>query len=142
MEFNTLISASPEKIWDILWSDVPYRTWTAVFCEGSHAVSDWKKGSKILFLDGKKDGMVSRIADFIPSTYASFQHLGEVKQGNESIEVGWENAFENYRLIPRDGATELVVSMTFAEQYEDFKAYFEKTMPLALQKIKELAEER
>jgi hypothetical protein len=33
-----------------MWDDSTYRQWTSAFSEGSHAVSDWKEGSKVLFL--------------------------------------------------------------------------------------------
>jgi hypothetical protein len=62
MKFQTLINASKEKLWDTLWSDESYRAWTSAFMEGSMAETDWKEGSKVLFLDGKGSGMVSRIA--------------------------------------------------------------------------------
>jgi len=48
------INATKEKVWDILWNDATYTQWTSIFCEGSHAVSDWKEGSKILFWMKKK----------------------------------------------------------------------------------------
>ena len=47
--FKIAISAKPEKVWDVLWNDQTYREWTSVFSDGSHAETDWKKGSKVLF---------------------------------------------------------------------------------------------
>ncbi len=57
-EFKISINAPKEKVWDVLWNDPFYRAWTSVFAEGSHAETDWKKGSKVLFLDNKGRGMV------------------------------------------------------------------------------------
>ena len=62
-EFKVSINAPREKVWEVLWNDATYPAWTSAFSEGSHAVTDWKKGSKILFLDGKGSGMVSTIAE-------------------------------------------------------------------------------
>ena len=83
LKFKTVINAAPEKIWKVLWDDTTYRKWTSAFSEGSYAETDWKEGSKVLFLDGKGQGMVSRIAENRPNEYMSIEHLGEVKDGVE-----------------------------------------------------------
>jgi hypothetical protein len=144
MTFNASINANRETVWAILWGDTTYPEWTSAFCEGSHAVTDWQKGSKVLFLDGKGSGMVSRVAETIPYEYMSFEHLGEVKNGIEDTESEqvkvWAGAHENYTLKTVDNHTELVVEMDSATIPEDFKSYFLKTWPLAMDKIKALAE--
>jgi len=140
-EFKVTIDAPKEKVWNTLWNDATYREWTSVFAEGSRAESDWKKGSKILFLDGKGSGMVSVIAEQIPNEFMSFKHLGEVKDGVEdtaSEKVSqWAGAFENYTLKMINGKTELIVDMDISD---DFADYFLKTFPKALDKVKEIAE--
>lgn len=73
----------PKKIWNVLWTDATYRMWTSAFCEGSYAVSDWKEGSKILFLSPDGGGMSSIIAKNIPNEFMSFKHLTEVKNNEE-----------------------------------------------------------
>ena len=139
--FSISVNASREKIWDVLWSDSSYRQWTSVFAEGSRAETDWKKGSKVLFHDGKGDGMVSTIIENIPNEFMSIKHLGEVKNGIEDTASEkvkqWAGAMENYTLTEVDGKTELNVDMDIAEEYKD---YFLTTWPKALEKIKELAE--
>jgi len=139
--FSIRVNASREKIWDVLWSDGSYRQWTSVFAEGSRAETDWKKGSKVLFHDGKGDGMVSTIIENIPNEFMSIKHLGEVKNGIEDTASEkvkqWAGAMENYTLTEVDGKTELNVEMDIAEEYKD---YFLTTWPKALEKIKELAE--
>jgi hypothetical protein len=140
-EFRISINAPREKVWKTLWDDSSYRAWTSVFSEGSYAKTDWKKGSKILFLNGKEEGMVSEIADNRPNEYMSFKHLGVIKDGkedtqSESIKT-WAGATENYTLQNVNGKTELVVDM---DMTDDMKDYFIKTWPLALDKLKELAE--
>ena len=140
--FSISVNASREKIWDVLWSDGSYRKWTSVFAEGSRAETDWKKGSKVLFHDGKGDGMVSTIIENIPNEFMSIKHLGEVKNGIEDTASEkvkqWAGAMENYTLTEVDGKTELNVDMDIAEEYKD---YFLTTWPKALEKIKQLAEQ-
>lgn len=137
MHFETSIGAPREKVWKILWDDATYREWTAVFAEGSRAETDWKKGSKVLFTDGKGSGMVSRIADTIPNEFMSFQHLGMVKDGVEDLNNNWSGALENYTLKGNDGNTKLAVDIDIEESHKD---YFMSTFPKALEKVKALAE--
>jgi uncharacterized protein YndB with AHSA1/START domain len=142
LQFKTTINASREKVWYILWTDATYRAWTSVFSEGSCAETDWKKGSKVLFTDGKGSGMVSRIDDLIPNEFMSFQHLGEVKNGIEDTTSErvqqWSGGRENYTLNTVDGKTELTVEL---DMVEEFKDYFAETFPKAIAKIKELSEQ-
>lgn len=144
MRFQTLINASKEKLWDSLWTDANYQAWTSAFAEGSKAESDWKKGSRILFTDGKGSGMVSMIAENKPYDFMSFQHLGELKNGVEDLETaktqGWGGAHENYTLKDVDGKTELTVEMDNMGMSQDMLDYFNNTWPIALAKLKAIAE--
>lgn len=149
-QFSIAIDAPREKVWNTLWNDDSYPAWTAVFSEGSRAEIDgkpagqqgWKKGSKIMFLNSKGEGMVSSIAENIPHEYLSIRHLGFIKDGIEDTESEqvkkWAGALENYTLKTVDGNTEVTVDMDITEEYKD---YFVNTWPKALDKLKELAEE-
>jgi len=141
LNFKTVINAAPEKVWKILWDDASYRKWTSAFSEGSYAQSDWKQGSKILFLDGEGRGMVSRIAELRPNEYISFEHLGEVNNGVEDTTSDkvkqWAGAHENYLLKKLDGKTELAIEMDINEEYKDM---FAEMWPRALENIKSLSE--
>lgn len=144
MQFKTTLNAPREKVWDALWGETTYQQWTAPFAEGSKAVTDWKKGSKVLFLDANNDGMVSVIEESIPNEYMSIRHIGHVKNGvedTESKEVeNWKNAYENYTLKDAEGKTELIIDMTSANMPQEYLDYFNKTWPKALDKLKEIAE--
>ncbi len=142
MNFTTSINASREKVWKILWDDASYREWTSPFAEGSYAKTDgWKEGTKVLFLSPSGEGMVSRVASNKPTKFMSFEHLGVVKNGIEDTESErvkqWAGAKENYTLTEENGKTKLIVDM---DSTDEFKDYFLKTWPIALEKIKDLAE--
>jgi hypothetical protein len=141
LNFKTSIKAPKEKVWKTLWDDATYRKWTSAFSEGSHADTDWKEGSKVLFLDGQGSGMVSRIETIRPNEFMSFKHFGEVKNGIEDTESdkvkGWAGALENYTLKEVNGITELTVDM---DMNEDYKDYFVGTFPKALEQVKILSE--
>jgi hypothetical protein len=140
--FTISINAPREKVWSTLWEDATYRKWTAAFAEGSWAKTDWKKGSKALFLDGKNDGMVSTIADNKPNEFMSIKHLGIVKNGVEDTTKSgeWSGALENYTLKPVNGKTELVIDFGIKDIPQEMLSYFMETWPKALAKLKELAE--
>ncbi|MCE9539161.1 MAG: SRPBCC domain-containing protein [Bacteroidetes bacterium] len=139
--FSTKIKASKSEVWKVLLDDTTYRQWTSVFSEGSYAVTDWKEGSKVLFLDAKGDGMYSTIVRNIPNEFISFKHLGEVKNGIEKPfdlkTKEWEGAMENYTLKEIAGLTELTVELDGAEDSLDF---FKDAFPKALEKVKTLSE--
>lgn len=141
LKFKTLINATPEKIWKVLWNDDTYRKWTSAFAEGSYAETDWKQGSKVLFLDGEGRGMVSRIAENRPNEYMSIEHLGEVKDGVEDTSSDkikeWAGAHENYTLKKVNGKTELSIDMDITEEYKDM---FSQMWPKALENVKNLSE--
>lgn len=139
--FSQRIAATKEKVWSVLWDDATYRKWTSVFSESSHAETDWKEGSKVLFIDDERNGMVSIIETLRPNSM-SFRHIGELKNGiedteSESVKV-WAGSHENYNLHDVEGKTVLTVEMDISN---DIKEYFLKTFPKALELVKLLAEE-
>ncbi|MEJ5962050.1 SRPBCC family protein [Pedobacter immunditicola] len=140
-QFKITINAAREKVWDVLLGTDTYPKWTAPFAEGSSVKTDWQKGSKTLFLDGQGSGMVSEIAENIPNEFLSIRHLGEYKDGVEDLESEavkeWAGSLENYTLNTVDGKTELRVDIDIND---DYKEYMLKTWPLALDKVKEMAE--
>jgi uncharacterized protein YndB with AHSA1/START domain len=141
IHFKIAINAASEKVWKVLWDKHTYEEWTAPFSAGSTVVTDWKKGSKTLFLNNAGEGMVSRIAENIPNEHMSIHHLGLYKNGIEDYDSDevkkWGNAFENYTLRSKNQVTELTVEMDIQTAY---KSYFEEIWPTALAKVKALAE--
>ena len=141
ISFSTTIKATKEKVWAALWNDENYKAWTTAFATGSHAITDWQEGSKVLFLEGKGDGMFCTIAKKIPNEFMSFKYNGEVKNNVEipadEKTSTWVNGHENYTLKEADGITTLDVEMTVTDGMKD---YFNSTFPKALQLVKKNAE--
>jgi uncharacterized protein YndB with AHSA1/START domain len=137
LKLSTHINASLEKVWTVLWNDATYREWTAVFHEGSHAVSDWKQGSEILFLGPDGGGMYSSIETLVENETMIFQHHGEVKDGIKQPLSEWNGSRERYFLSTEGNQTILQVELDSDEAFEE---YFSKTFPLALNKVKEISE--
>ena len=137
LHYSVDIDAPRERVWTVLWDDKTYRDWTSAFMEGSHAVSDWKEGSKIQFLDPNNNGMVAIIEKKVANERMVFRHLAEIKEGKEQPEASWAGAHEEYTLKDNGrGGTTLIVDSDSAEEYKEI---FEQAFPKALQRVKELA---
>jgi uncharacterized protein YndB with AHSA1/START domain len=143
LTYSTTINAPKEIVWRTMLDDDTYRKWTSAFQEGSYAVTDWKPGSKALFLGPDGTGMVSRVAEHRPNEFLSLEHRGIVKNGVEDTSSAeatkWAGGHENYTLREDAGRSTLTIDMDTAE---DHKKYFEETWPKALTALKNLAEQR
>lgn len=138
------INAPKEKVWKTLWDKNSYQQWTTAFSESSTVETDnWKKGSKVLFLDGNNCGMVSQVDENIPNEFMSFRHLGEVRDGVEDTTsekvAPWAGATENYTLKEANGKTEVFVETDITEEFAEM---FAGMWPKALNKLKELSESK
>lgn len=141
LTFSTTIDAPTNRVWRTLLDDDTYRKWTSPFHEGSYAVTDWKPGSKALFLGPDGGGMVSRIAEHRANEYLAIEHLGTVKDGVEDTTSDearkWAGARESYAVRGSGGQSTLVVEMDTTDEHERF---FNDTWPKALASLKQLAE--
>ncbi|RZJ69800.1 SRPBCC domain-containing protein [Flavobacterium sp.] len=139
--FKITIDAPRQKVWETLWGAETYPKWTSAFAPGSKVETDWRQGSKTLFLDVNGDGMISEIAEKREPEFMSFKHLGEIVNGKEDTESekvkAWAGSTEDYTLTESDNQTEVSVSMDVDGEYADF---FEKTWPRALEHLKSISE--
>lgn len=136
--FNTMLGLDNRKT---------YELWTAVFNPTSTCEGTWEKGAKMLFVgtdeNGKRGGMVSRIAEFIPNQFVSIQHFGML-DGDAEITNGpevekWAGGLENYTFSEQNGITTIRVEIDVVEEYLD---YFNNTYPNALIKLKDVIEQQ
>lgn len=143
LDYEILIDAPREVVWQTLWDDTTYRQWTSAFNENSYAETDWKEGSKVLFLDGSGSGMVARIAKNVPNEYMSIEHLGMIENNVEDLDSekvkSWAGAHENYLLKTVDSKTKLAIELDVAETSENM---MNEMWPKALQRLKEISENR
>lgn len=140
--FRTTIDATAEKVWKTLWDEETYVKWTSAFSPGSRAETDWLEGSRITFLDVNGDGMIAEIAELRRNEFMSFRFLGEIKDGKEDFDSDkvkeYAGLTENYTLRDKGGSTEVTVEIHIDDEYKEF---FEKTWPRALEHLKMISEE-
>lgn len=145
LKFDVAIAAPAEKVFHLMLAPESYQEWVAAFEPGSYFEGSWNKGEKIRFIgvdqDGRKQGMVARIAENIPGKFISIQHVGVVSDGAEITEGpavnGWAGAFENYAFEEQNGVTKVEVEVDTKDEYVE---YFSETWPVALAKLKEVCE--
>jgi len=150
LQFKISINATAAKVYDMMLgiSDKSnYEAWTALFNPTSSYEGTWTKDSKMLFVgqdeNGEKGGMVSCIIENIPSRFVSIQHYGLV-QGSVEVTEGpdvekWANGFENYAFEEKDGITSVIVDL---DTTAEFVEYMNEAYPNALDKLKEICEEK
>ncbi len=130
--FSIEITAPRQKVWDMLFG-----------AEGSRVETDWKEGSKALFLDGNNMGMVAKIAENREPEFLSIRHLGLVKNGVEDFESEevkkWTGGFENYTLRQNGEQTDLLIELEVPPEHTN---YLDTTWPKALDKVRELSEKQ
>lgn len=144
LHFNIKIQAPAEKVWDTLWNAKTYTHWSSVLAPGSRIETDWTEGSRIHFLDKSGNGVYSIIHQNIPNKLLSIINVGELFEGREQVvdertcASEWSGAMEHYSLNEKNGVTSVWVEMEVGKN--DAPLFAEK-FPLALEKLKALAEE-
>ncbi|MGV3772200.1 MAG: SRPBCC domain-containing protein [Verrucomicrobiales bacterium] len=131
------IAASPRKVWDVLFSDATFRIWCAEFSEGSHAVTDWKEGSKVVFKDHTGSGLVGNIIKSAPFKELAVEYDCMIVDGQEQPLEDMKGGVESYHLTEKEKGTLLAISSDMSESYMEFMS---SAWDKALLKIKELAE--
>lgn len=122
-----------------------YQQWTSEFNPTSTYEGSWDKGAKMFFVgtdeNGKRGGMISKIAENIPNEFVSICHYG-ILNGEQEITEGpevekWAGGLENYSFEKIGGTTTVTVDIDVIEDYLD---YFNTTYPQALNKLKTICE--
>lgn len=141
IEKSTTINASKERVWDVILKD-KYNIWFAEFGEGTHAETDWTIGSKAIFCDTKRDGLVCKIITNEPYRKLSLEYVGILIAGEEDYESEIakqiKGGTENYFLTEYNGKTQLNIK---ADMGEDFFESMSEAWDKALRKINEISVE-
>lgn len=148
LQFKTSINAPVDSVYKTMLgiNDInTYQQWTSEFNPTSTYEGSWDKGAKMFFVgtdeNGKRGGMISRIAENIPNKFVSISHYG-ILNGEQEITEGadvekWAGGLENYSFEENSSITCVTVDVDVAEEYVD---YFNTSYPKALNKLKEVCE--
>lgn len=135
------LKASKEKVWEVLTKDEYTRQWYSEFSEGSYALSDWKEGDKITFLDKNGSGIIGVISILQPYEQIEFSYNGVLNKGIEDFEseeaVAVKGFKETYWLEEKNGETTLHIESEMNEEYVQMMG---ESWDRALKVLKGLAE--
>lgn len=149
LQFKQEIHAPAEKVYRAMLGlddKATYEQWASAFGPSSTYEGNWHTGRKIYFVgtdeNGRKGGMISKVAVHVPAEFVSLQNIGfidgddEITSGSEVEE--WLGGHENYRFIEEQGRTTLTVEVDVADDHVEF---FNSAYPVALDRLKRLTEE-
>lgn len=136
LEFKTQINATPEKVWEVLFSQDSYKKWASAMNEETYFEGNWEEGKIMKFLDSKNNGMYNLVEKNMVNKELHMKHLGWILDGELSPQ-GWEDSTVTYILEPVENGTLLIGKVNSLDEFVDF---FNSKYPKNFEKIKELAE--
>ena len=137
LEYTIQINATPEKVWDVLFTQDNYKKWASAMNEGTYFEGTWEEGSIMKFLDPKNNGMYNLVEKNIPNKQLSMKHLGWILEGVLTPQ-NWEDSTLDYILEPNENGTLLIGKVNSLDEFVDF---FNSKYPKNFANIKNLAEE-
>lgn len=137
LEYTIQINATPEKVWDVLFSQGNYKKWASAMNEGTYFEGTWKEGSIMKFLDPKNNGMYNLVEKNIPNKQLRMKHLGWILEGVLTPQ-NWEDSTLDYILEPNENGTLLIGKVNSLDEFVEF---FNSKYPKNFENIKNLAEE-
>ncbi|MDQ3014544.1 MAG: hypothetical protein M3Q73_01625 [bacterium] len=139
MRFTIEISASKEKVWEVLWSDKTFRDWASIIDESSYMVGEMKEGNEVQFISSVSGyGVTSLVEKLKLYELVVLRQIVDTKEhGTGERKKEWADGTESYHLTGNDTITTLTTELDVPkEQIETFQV----RLPKALQRIKELTE--
>ena len=141
LQFSIDIAAPPARVWDRMFDPLAYRDWTSAFAEGSYFDGVWAAGQRVRFLDPRGFGMEAVVDDCALHQRLSLRLVGEIRDGLPLADSPLQHApaHERYGFHPLPGGgTRLVIQL---QSWDDgFTDFLQSTWPLALQRLRALAE--
>ena len=137
LEFEIQINATPEKVWETLFTQDSYKKWASAMNEGTYFEGNWEVGSIMKFLDPQNNGMYNLVTENIRFKVLGMKHLGWILKGELSPQ-NWEDSTLNYILEPSENGTLLKGTVNSLDEFVEF---FNSKYPQNIEHIKRLAEE-
>lgn len=137
LEYTIQINATPEKVWEVLFTQDNYKKWASAMNEGTYFEGTWEEGTIMKFLDPKNNGMYNLVEKNIPNKQLSMKHLGWILEGVLTPQ-NWEDSTLDYILEPNENGTLLIGKVNSLDEFVDF---FNSKYPKNFENIKNLAEE-
>lgn len=140
VQFAVEISATKERVWDVLWQDDTFREWASIIDPETYMVGELREGNEVQFISAHGGyGVTSLIEALIPHEFLLLRHQADTQDaGARERAKEWTGGAERYALRERDDVTTLTVTFDVPTEME---AMFNVSYPKALQRVKTLAED-
>lgn len=140
LEFKIIINKPKELVWFVLWDDQSFRDWANNIDEGTYLLGDLAEGNEIQFISSINGyGVTSLVSKLVLYEYILFKHAADTQDaGTETRDKQWTGGSESYSLSEVNGKTELIIKSEIPDELVDI---FKVSMPIAINRIKELAEQ-
>ena len=144
LHFETVVDASPQKVWETMLDKETYKKWVDVSWPGSSYHGEWKQGAQIRFTgDDGGGGTLGEVIELDPYKKVVVEHVAVLLDGGKEdresdMAKGWIGATEAYTFTGENGSTRLDVEITTAPEWSSM---FEDGWPKALVALKQLAEQ-
>ena len=138
-----VINAPRQKTWKVVTSADCFSKWVSVFQgDNVHFEGEFSEGNIIRFLDAAGDGVIAKVLEYREAERVEWEFVGVLLKGSENYTdepetEGWRGLRESFALSGCNGGILLSVMSECPDGYSE---YMNKTWPLALEKIKQLAE--
>lgn len=139
MQFEIIIRAPRNKVWDTLWQGATFRQWAGLIDPGTYMVGELVKGKEIQFISAENGyGVTSLVEKVTANEFLLLKHSADTQDTGERERAReWTGGKETYSLTEENGSTTLTVIVDVPLEMEE---YFKDAYPKAFQKVKELAE--
>lgn len=139
LTFSIEIQASKQDVWHVLWDDATFRQWAGLIDPGAYMKGELIQGKTVEFISSENGyGVTSFVEEVEPTKYLLLKHHADTQNvGAELRSDEWTGGSEEYRLQEQGDA---VVLTAVFDVPPEMKKYFEENYPIALEKVKELAE--
>lgn len=141
MQFTVEIQSTKETVWSTLWQDKTFRDWAGLIDPGTYMVGELVQGNEVQYISAENGyGVTSLVAKLVTNEYLLLKHSADTQDTGERLrKQEWTGGEESYALTEQNGMTILTAAFDVPPELED---YFTINYPKALNRVKELAENR
>ena len=142
--YTVSISASPPKIWEVLFSDSTFPIWSALFSEGNQAHGTWAEGTEIMILNRNREGVVYLVEINNPFQEMTLRQVGifkdEQKHASDPEVLEFAGGHENYYIQQEENDEDESTLRIEKDANAVQKTFFDSVFPRALEMVKSMAE--
>jgi uncharacterized protein YndB with AHSA1/START domain len=144
LEFKIDIHANKQKVWDTMLQRETYEQWVSAGWPNSSYEGEWKQGEAMRFGSPGQGGTYAELREVTPYDYLLAEHTAAINPDgsldrDSEMAKGWVGTTESYTFTEKNGKTELTVQMKTNPDWEEM---FNEGWPAALEKLKELCEQK